>query len=212
MYHYAGNNPVRYVDPDGREVAFCVVTAAVGAGIGAAYGAIKSYNATGSVDWKEVGKNALIGGAIGLGVGVTASLASTALIGATKATATSYEISAAVTTYVSANPSIRNTHAIIGSKLDYLFGKAQGNRHTIDRTLSMQRSLEKIGLGDSKNSRAYLIKELNKVLNDPSNIKEIQETGRVVRESLLTGPDGIIKMQTVWEDTKLITIELFGNN
>lgn len=76
----------------------------------------------------------------------------------------------------------------------------------------MQRSLEKIGLGDSKNSRAYLIKELNKVLNDPSNIKEIQETGRVVRESLLTGSDGIIKMQTVWEDTKLITIELFGNN
>ena len=42
LYHCAANNPVRYVDPDGRG-AFCVVTVAVGAGIGAAYGAYKSY-------------------------------------------------------------------------------------------------------------------------------------------------------------------------
>lgn len=46
-----------------------MVTAIIGAGIGAAYGAYKSYKETGSVDWKEVGKDALVGGAIGLGAG-----------------------------------------------------------------------------------------------------------------------------------------------
>ena len=37
MYHYAGNNPVKYTDPDGR-IAFCAATALIGAGLGAAYG------------------------------------------------------------------------------------------------------------------------------------------------------------------------------
>ena len=81
LYHYAGNNPVKYTDPDGR-IAFCAVTALIGAGVGAAYGAYKSYSATGAVDWKEVGKDALIGGAIGLGAG---------LIGAQGATSTALQ-------------------------------------------------------------------------------------------------------------------------
>ena len=76
MYHYAGNNPVRYTDPDGK-IAFCAVTALIGAGVGAAYGAYKSYSETGSVDWKEVGKDALIGGAIGLGAGLIGAQAAT---------------------------------------------------------------------------------------------------------------------------------------
>ena len=76
MYHYGGNNPVKYTDPDGR-IAFCAVTALIGAGVGAAYGAYKSYSETGSVDWKEVGKDALIGGAIGLGAGLIGAQAAT---------------------------------------------------------------------------------------------------------------------------------------
>ena len=76
LYHYAGNNPVKYTDPDGK-IAFCVVTALIGAGIGAAYGAYKSYSETDSVDLREVSKDALIGGAIGLGLGVTAAVALT---------------------------------------------------------------------------------------------------------------------------------------
>ena len=72
MYHYAGNNPVKYTDPDGN--AFFLVTGGIGAGIGAIYGAVKSYRDTGSVDWKEVAKDAAIGGAIGMGAGAAASL------------------------------------------------------------------------------------------------------------------------------------------
>ena len=72
LYAYAGNNPVKYTDPDGN--SFFLVTGGIGAGIGAIYGAVKSYKDTGSIDWKEVGKDALIGGAIGLGAGAATSL------------------------------------------------------------------------------------------------------------------------------------------
>lgn len=36
VFGYANNNPIRYNDPTG-EVPFCVITAMVGGGIGAAY-------------------------------------------------------------------------------------------------------------------------------------------------------------------------------
>ena len=80
MYHYAGNNPVKYTDPDG-ECPFLVVTGIAGAVIGAAIGAYQVYKDYDSVDWKkaalEIGKDALIGGAIGLGLGATAAVALT---------------------------------------------------------------------------------------------------------------------------------------
>ena len=82
LYAYAGNNPVKYTDPDGK--LFCLVTAGVGAGIGLIYGAYKvykEYDETHTVDWKkaalEIGKDALIGGAIGLCGGAIVSYAFT---------------------------------------------------------------------------------------------------------------------------------------
>ncbi len=68
VFNYGNNNPIKYNDPTG-EIPFMAVTGIIGAGIGALYGAYKSYTETGSVDWNEVGKGALIGGAIGLGAG-----------------------------------------------------------------------------------------------------------------------------------------------
>ena len=88
LYAYAANNPVKYTDPDGR-IPFLVVTAAVGALVGAAYGAYKSYSETGSVNWTEVGKDALIGGAIGLGAGALTSVAVTGLATSSVTTVTS---------------------------------------------------------------------------------------------------------------------------
>lgn len=76
MYHYAGNNPVCYTDPDGR-CPFFVVTGIIGAAAGAAYGAIKSYNETGSVDWGTVGRDAVIGACIGLVGGAAAAQVAT---------------------------------------------------------------------------------------------------------------------------------------
>lgn len=65
MYHYAGNNPVCYTDLNG-EVAFCVVTAAIGAVVGAGVAAYSSYKKTGKVDGWKVLEGAVIGGSAGL--------------------------------------------------------------------------------------------------------------------------------------------------
>ena len=67
MYHYAGNNPVKYTDPDGRILAN-IVAATVGAAVGAAVGAYTTYKAGGD---SNAIKAAAIGGAIG---GATAGL------------------------------------------------------------------------------------------------------------------------------------------
>jgi len=38
----------------------------------------------------------------------------------------------------------------------------------------------------------------------------LQENGRVVRESILMGPNGAVKVRSIWEGAKLITFELYG--
>jgi len=67
-----------------------------------------------------------------------------------------------------------------------------------------------VGIHDNVAGRRILTNALNTVLNDPTNVTRIQQNGRVVRESLLSGPNGILKMETVWEGSRLITINLFG--
>ena len=72
LYHYAGNNPVKYTDPDGK-IAFCAVTALICAGVGAGLAAHKSYQDTGKIDGWKVLEGAVIGGAVGLGLGLVAA-------------------------------------------------------------------------------------------------------------------------------------------
>ena len=71
LYAYCGNNPIIYVDKDGH--IFMLVTAAIGAVVGGAVGAISSYAKTGSVSWKSVAVGAAIGGATGLTGGAAAA-------------------------------------------------------------------------------------------------------------------------------------------
>jgi hypothetical protein len=98
----------------------------------------------------------------------------------------------------------------LGRKLEYFLGRATGNAHTIQRSTQMLSQLERIGLPDSAATRQYLTDHLTGVLNDPSNIARIEASGRVVRESLLTGPGGVLKLETIWEGNKLLTGNLFG--
>ena len=53
----------------------------------------------------------------------------------------------------------------IDRKLDYLFGKATGNEHTVIRTNSMQISLKKIGIYDNKVGREALIDHFGSKIN-----------------------------------------------
>jgi hypothetical protein len=75
----------------------------------------------------------------------------------------------------------------------------------------MLRQLERIGLSDIPANRKYIHDHLISVLNDPNNIVK-NEGGCQLRESLLMGPNGGVKLQTVWEDSKLITVFVLGGH
>lgn len=49
-----------------------------------------------------------------------------------------------------------------------------------------------------------------KKLGDTSNTVRTQANGNVIRESILMGPNGGVKLETVWDGTKLITGKPLG--
>ena len=111
--------------------------------------------------------------------------------------------------YITAEPSLCSLPEL-GNKLDYIFGKASGSSHNIQRSTQLYEQLKKIGIFDTDVGRATLTEYLTKALNDANNVSKIQETGRVVKESLISGVNGVLKMESVWEGVKLITVFFFG--
>lgn len=99
----------------------------------------------------------------------------------------------------------------LGQKLNFLFGKATGSEHNVARSQDMFYKLRSIGLNDMSGWRDYVSQHLDNVLNDPDNIVRVQENGRAVRESLLWGPLGAVKLETVWEAEKLITFYVYSS-
>jgi RHS repeat-associated protein len=189
VFAYCQNNPINNYDPDGHEL----VGALVGGGFGVLLGkaVAKYYGLTG---WKKAATivGFTVGGAaIGWFAGViVAKLAKTILASITGVVATAAPI--------------------IGSKLDYMFGKATGSIHNIQRSVDMLRQLNRIGIFDNNSGRNYVMNAFIQAFKDPNTIAKIQENGRTVREFLLMGPNGGVKVQSIWEGAKLITFELFG--
>lgn len=98
---------------------------------------------------------------------------------------------------------------VLGRKLDYLFGLAGGNAHNVARSESMRAALQRIGMNDTPVIREFMTHHLTNVLLDLNNVA-LSDGARIVRESLLMGPAGGVKLQSTWEATKLITINVFG--
>lgn len=101
-----------------------------------------------------------------------------------------------------------NRQTKIAQKLNYLFGQASGNPQTIIRSKERLRLLESIGIFDTPENRNYILNYLKNIFYDQTNIMEIQTDGRVIKDSLLIGKQGALRMQTVWLDDKLITFFL----
>ncbi|MCP3660258.1 MAG: hypothetical protein GY830_08115, partial [Bacteroidetes bacterium] len=101
-----------------------------------------------------------------------------------------------------------NGVANIGTKLEYVFGKATGSVHNIERSTGMLRQLESVGIFDNTAGRSLLENHIKSVFSGTKGI--IQSNGRYLRESLLMGTNGGLKVESIWEGNKLITIKLFG--
>lgn len=115
--------------------------------------------------------------------------------------------------------------ADLGNKLDYLFGKASGNKHNIERSKAMQAELQKIGIHNTPSGREYISNHLSNVLNDPTNISNVEvrsyiakelpgkpvvEYTATTRESLLMGPGGAVMVESVWDGNRLLTVIVKG--
>jgi hypothetical protein len=101
----------------------------------------------------------------------------------------------------------------LGRKLDYLYGKATGSPHNVERSQQMLGQLNSIGLPDTPENRAYIAAQLEAAYLDPSSVVGPgRAPGSLVRESLLMGPLGGLKMRSIWQDNRLITVILFGGS
>jgi len=97
---------------------------------------------------------------------------------------------------------------VLGEKLAYLFGKATGRLHNLERTADLARQLARIGVYDNAAGRALLRAHLGEVLNSVKGV--LQADGAFTRESLLVGPNGFLKVESTWEGVRLTTVKLIG--
>jgi len=95
-----------------------------------------------------------------------------------------------------------------GSKLEFIFGNATGNKNHIERSLAMELQLNSIGIFDDAKGKKLVLDNLSNAFDEPSSIRETKENGRLVRVSVLTGPNGELKVESVWDKEKLISVKL----
>lgn len=98
----------------------------------------------------------------------------------------------------------------ITKKMAFAFGEATGTAANIQRSAGNLAQLTKIGFNVGKESERYLVRHFANVLRNPASIAKTLGKGRVLRESLLMGPKGGLKVNSIWEGKKLITFWFQG--
>ncbi|WP_026518512.1 hypothetical protein [Butyrivibrio sp. MC2021] len=101
-----------------------------------------------------------------------------------------------------------NDLPLLGDKIEYLFGNATGTLHSIQRSLSMEAALNRIGLFDDPEGRMEVYKALYRAYSLLGNV-EANAEGQNVVESMVWGPYGYMGMKSFWEGGKLITAWFF---
>ncbi|RYC46182.1 hemolysin BL-binding protein [Pectobacterium zantedeschiae] len=94
---------------------------------------------------------------------------------------------------------------IDAKKFDYLFGRASGSAHTLDRTNQLSLEMKRLGITDDMSGHAMLAEHFTAATKDPNNIvkKYTDQYGSFeVRESFFIGPSG---KATMFESTFEIT-------
>ena len=74
----------------------------------------------------------------------------------------------------------------------------------------MLRQMERIGLPDTVANRQLMTNHFQGVLNDATNISGKGRNGEAIRESLLMGPNGGVKIESIWEGNTLQSFRLKG--
>ncbi|SCY48468.1 hypothetical protein SAMN05660668_02806, partial [Pseudobutyrivibrio sp. AR14] len=172
-----------------------------------------------NIDYKQALINAGIAGAFTAGTYYIESVA------ASRSTAEVVANENAELAAVDSPEVVIEESADLGNKLDYMLGKATGNKHNIQRSQAMQMELERIGIYDDIAGRDYLTQHLNKVVNDSSNISGVESRSYVAkeicgqpimeytattRESFLMGQYGGVKLKTIWDGNRLLTVIIEG--
>ncbi|KIA66130.1 hypothetical protein [Nocardia vulneris] len=89
-------------------------------------------------------------------------------------------------------------------KFDYLFGRAAEDPHNTPRSIQNLSQLNRVGVFDNPAGRDLLTRHFDEVVQTDNNIARVfsNKYGEFeVRESLLVGPNGILKLETTWQST-----------
>ena len=208
LYSYVRNNPLSHGDLDGHKVD---CTGDNARGIGCQF--LADWNAAHGVGEKAEAAVTAVGHGMekasdfvntAPGLGLVAGMAIFAETGGGDETPAVAEAGEEVGATLSNGA---NLIAQLGSKLNFLFGQSGGANFA--RSEGMRAALQQVGLNDTIENRVLVSENLTNALNNTGSI--VSRTGdRVVRESLLMGPTGGVKLQSIWENTKLITVKVFG--
>jgi len=102
-------------------------------------------------------------------------------------------------------------------KWDYIFGKVDSSDHNFARSVQNANQLARIGIYDNPEGRVLLQENFNQAVATDDNIVQsfTNKYGSFqVRDSLLSGPGGFLRLETTWEVTnggyRLTTVIPFG--